>query len=97
MLPADKTGLSRACVPVSVVKTARSWEAWTWQESWWSWESCPALAALGDPGACMHVVSCFPAERHAQGPGANWEQVAGLADVAEMVADCGVGWAGLVP
>jgi hypothetical protein len=51
MLPADKTGLSRACVLVSVVKTARSWEAWTWQESWWSWESCPALAALGAPGA----------------------------------------------
>lgn len=39
----------------------------------------------------------FLAELHAQDPGANWEQVAGLANAAELVADCGVGWAGLVP
>lgn len=40
----------------SVMKTARSWEAWSWQAASWSWESCPALAALGAPGACMYVV-----------------------------------------
>lgn len=43
--------------------------------------------------ACMW----FPAEQHAQGPEANWEQVAGLANAAELVADCGVDWAVLVP
>lgn len=38
-----------------------------------------------------------PAEQHAQGPGANWEQVAGLANAVELMAVCGGGWAGLVP
>lgn len=67
-----QTGLS--LVRVSVMKTARSWEAWSWQASSWSWESCPALAALGAPGACMHVVFLLSGLLRAQGLiGSRWQ------------------------
>lgn len=56
------------------------------------------LPSPGRSGGSWGLYACgFPAEQHAQGPGANWEQVADLANAAELVADRGVGWVGLVP
>ena len=53
------------------------------------------LPSPGRSGGSWGLYACgFPAERPAQGLGANWEQVAGLANAAELVTVvlAGQGW-----
>lgn len=50
------------------------------EESSGRWEPCPAWPLWG-PGRPMWM--WFSAEQDGQGPGANWEQVVGLAEAAE--------------